>query len=411
MKKSGWGILFLLVSGLALSQQIVEERFVINVEVPVRVFQGSKFIDTLTMADFELLEDGKPQTLEAVYLVKRRAIERRDEVKRFTPQTNRSFFLIFEVSEYTPKMGEALDYFLRDVIMPGDSLTIGTPMKSYKLKSRAFELRTREEIARQLKGILRRDTVTGSMEYRDIIDDLEGLAQSITVGLSTNADPMAGRVLELENVAVEYEGRTFDEQLNLYAATLARLDSLRTVDQAQMLRFADILKAEAGQKYVYMFYEREFVPKIQPRLLYQYIDIHQDRPDVNMTIQGIFEFYKRDVPFDVAKVKRAFADASTAIHFLLITSPAKQSSVIVYTEQSEDIFSAFTQMAEATGGFTQNSANPVALMTQAVEASETYYLLYYTPRPYVKDGKFHTIAVRLKDKDRRVVHRVGYFAD
>ena len=314
MKKSARIVLGLALAGLALAQQVVEERVtVVNVEIPVRVFQGDRFVDNLTISDFELLENGKPQTLEAVYLVKRRAIERRDEVKRFAPQTNRSFFLIFEISEYTPRIGDALDYFLRDVIMPGDSLTVGTPMKSYRLKPKAFEARSREEISAQLKTILRRDTIQGSTEYRDIIQDLEGLAQAITVGLSTGADNMAGRMLTLENAGIEFQGgQTFDEQLNIYAQTLSRLDVLRSVDQGQLLAFADVLKTEACQKYVYMFYEREFVPKIQPRLLYQYIDLHQDRPDINQTIQGIFEFYKRDVPFDVAKVKRSFADASTA---------------------------------------------------------------------------------------------------
>jgi hypothetical protein len=412
MKKRGWGV-FLLLAGLAAGQQVVEEKVtVINVEVPVRVFKGSHFVDNLTIADFELLENGKPQTLEAVYLVKRRAIERRDEVKRFTPQTNRSFFLIFEISEFTPKMGEALDFFLRDVIMPGDSLSVGTPMKSYRLKPRAFEVRSREEISQQLKSLLRRDTLQGSSEYRDIIGDLEGLAQSITVGLSGNEDEMAGKILSIENKSLEFQGgATFDEQLNVYAMTLARLDSIRGVDQKRMLEFANFLKTEAGQKYVYMFYEREFVPKIQPRLLYQYIDAHQDRPDINQSIQGIFEFYRRDIPFDVARIKESFADASTAIHFLLLTPTARHSSVVVYTEQSEDIFSAFSEMALATGGFIQNSANPVALMRDAVEASETYYLLYYTPRPYTKDGTFHKITVRVKDGTNRVVHRAGYFAN
>ena len=412
MKKSTRLFVVLALAGLALAQQVIEERVtVVNVEVPVRVFRGDRFVDDLTIDDFELLENGRPQTLEAVYLVKRRAIERRDEVKRFTPQTNRSFFLIFETSEYMPKMGEALDYFLRDVIMPGDSLTVGTPMKSYRLKPKAFEARSREEIASQLKGILIRDTMQGSSEYRDVIRDLEGLAQAISLGLSDNQDPMAEKILTIDNAGIEFQGgATFDEQLNVYANTLARLENLRSVDQGQLLRFADVLKTEGGQKYVYMFYEREFVPKIQPRILYQYIDAYQDRPDINQTIQGIFEFYKRDVPFDVAKVKQAFADASTAIHFLLMTPPAKMSSVVAYTEQSEDIFSAFSEMAVATGGFIQNSANPVALMKGAVESSETYYLLYYTPRPYVKDGTFHEIKVRIKGGGR-VVHRLGYFAN
>ena len=67
---------------------------------------------------------------------------------------------------------------MRDVIMPGDSLTVVTPMKTYRLKPKAFEVRSREEISANLKGLLRRDAVIGSSEYRNIIADLENLAQA-----------------------------------------------------------------------------------------------------------------------------------------------------------------------------------------------------------------------------------------
>ena len=53
----------------------------------------------------------------------------------------------------------------------------------------------------------------------------------------------------------------------------------------------------------------------------------------------------------------------------------------------------------------------MALMKDAVESSENYYLLYYIPRPYVKDGKFRSLIVRVKRPGVRVVHRMGYFAD
>jgi len=42
---------------------------VVNVEVPTRVFKDNKFLDTLTIDDFEVLEDGIPQKLQAMYLI------------------------------------------------------------------------------------------------------------------------------------------------------------------------------------------------------------------------------------------------------------------------------------------------------------------------------------------------------
>jgi hypothetical protein len=58
-----------------------------------------------------------------------------------------------------------------------------------------------------------------------------------------------------------------------------------------------------------------------------------------------------------------------------------------------------------------SSANPLFLFRQAVEASETYYLLYYSPKDYKVDGRFRNIQVKVKNRDYRVIHRAGYFAN
>ena len=43
------------------------ESVVVNIEVPVRVLKKDAFVDGLSLADFEVYEDGVRQTLEAVY--------------------------------------------------------------------------------------------------------------------------------------------------------------------------------------------------------------------------------------------------------------------------------------------------------------------------------------------------------
>ena len=75
---------------------------VINIEVPVRVFAGGRLVTDLTIDDFELLEDGKPQRLEAVYFVKRH-VERRSEAKRFAPHTSRKFSFSSRSAAMTPR--------------------------------------------------------------------------------------------------------------------------------------------------------------------------------------------------------------------------------------------------------------------------------------------------------------------
>jgi hypothetical protein len=80
-------------------------------------------------------------------------------------------------------------------------------------------------------------------------------------------------------------------------------------------------------------------------------------------------------------------------------------------EQTEDIFAPFREMARATGGYSASTANIAAAMRAAIEASENYYLLYYTPADYRADGRFRTITVKVKAEGARVSHRLGYIAD
>lgn len=407
MRKSLW-LLFIL--GIALSvfpQQLTEESVVINVEVPVRVFTGDRFIDHLTINDFELYEDGIPQNIEAVYLVKKRNIERSEEKKRFSPDTARNYYLFFEISDYTAKLGSAVQHFVNNVLDPVDLLTIVTPVKTYQLRGKALEVKSREDVTSQLKGLLRKDAMTGSSEYRNIIQDLSSLAQSLAADISNDNSLKISSELSGEKRA----GESVGEQLARYEELLSRLEVLRRVDQKKLLDFADYLEDKEGQKYVYLFYQREYVPQIDPRILDQYINLYQDNPNIQQTISNVFDFFRRDITFDIEVVKQAYANSSIAIHFLFISTPIHQTYGIRFQERSEDIFSAFDQMAKATGGYIQSSANPESLFRKALESAENYYLLYYTPRNYRRDGAFRNIRVAVKEGGYRLTHRVGYIAN
>lgn len=415
MKKLISVAFLVILSTAALPQQsFIEQSLVINIEVPVRVFQGSTFVDGLTIKDFELFEEGVPQKIDAVYLVKKRSIERSDERKRFRPETQRNFFLFFEISEYTPKMGEALDYFMKNVVLPGDKLYVVTPLKSYRLKEDSLEAKSSEDIAEEIKGLLRKDALSGNSEYRSALRDLAGLAKSLAVSLETGdlggmgggADPK-----QVDSFTDDYPLMELDEKLILYTSLLDKLEILRQVDELRLLDFAKFLDNLPGQKYVYLFHQEEFIPQVEPRLLDQFMDEYQDRPDIIQTVTNIFTLYKRDISFDVNRIKQAYADSSVAIHFLYITRPPENVFSIQMEEHSEDIYGAFREIVQATGGYFESSGNPSASFQRALESSENYYLVYYTPKDYAGDGTFKEIEVRVRDKDYRVLHRAGYFSD
>ncbi len=411
MKKACLFLCAVLMGISVFPQELQEESFVVNIEVPVRVFKGDTFVDDLSIDDFEVFEDGVPQKIEAVYLIRKRNVERSEEKRRFTPEINRNYYLFFEITEYDPRIGKAIEYFIQNVVLPIDNLVVVTPMKTYRMKRKTFELIPKDKVVSQLIEIIRKDALVGSSEYKTIIEDISAVARS----MSTALNPTTGgdsEITPLDDSSSDVtRGMSMEEQIMMYSTLLSKLENIRRVDQNKLMNFANYLKDKAGQKYVFMFYQKEFIPQIDPRILDQSITEFNDRPDIVQGLTGIMDLYKRDVSFDVKTVQQAYADSSIAIHFLFLTNPPQNKEGVYFEEHSEDIFSAFRQMANATGGFSESSMNPDYLMRKAVEASENYYLLYYSPNEYTADGKFREIEVRIKKTGHQVSHRAGYFAN
>jgi hypothetical protein len=181
----------------------------------------------------------------------------------------------------------------------------------------------------------------------------------------------------------------------------------------RLIDIAKYLKDREGQKYVFIFYQREFLPQIDNKIWAQASIVSQDVDGANLNhlLADVMNYYNQDISVDVNRIRQAYADASTSVHFLFITKPTDHMAGVSFVERSNDVFTPLFEMAKASGGFAESSANPDYLFKKAVEASENYYLLYYTPKNYSGDGKFKTIKVRVKGKGFKVVHRLGYFSN
>lgn len=401
--------LCLILLGLSVfSQEASQRAMVINIEVPVRVFKNGDFVKNLTIDDFEIFEEDVPQKIEAAYFIKKRTVERSEEKQRFLPSTDRTFFLIFEISAYTPEIGDAIDYFHQDVLMPGDDLIVVTPLSTYKLRSELLESRPKKELSKQLKEILRKDTLVGNADYRGAVQELVGVAKSLAA--NSPGGYASSPAQQVDYTFSVLGPMSAEKQLMKYLNILQRIRKLRHVDQQKLLDFIKILEEGDGQKYVFLLYERESIPRIEPGILSKYVAAFQDKPHV---LQGLFSMShtsRRDISFDVDLVKHAYADSSISVHFLFLTPAVKQVQGVYFQERSEDIYGAFREMADATGGFVDTSANPTSSLKRAVDASENFYLLYYSPADDQQDGRFREIRVRVKDKGAKVVHRMGYYS-
>jgi VWFA-related protein len=366
--------------------QLQHQALAINIEVPVRVFKGDKFIDDLTLADFELYEDDVLQKIEAVYLIKKTTVSREERPKkpaalpqRFSPPTARHLVLIFELTEYFPRIREVVEYLFQKVVTPEDTLLVATPVKTYTLPTSAWQKRKREEITAELLSRIKKDLIWGNRDYQRLYKDIERM-------FSGYRDPAD------ETWKIRYE------------MLLRKLLSFRFLDENQFRKFRDYLQDKEGQKYVFLFYQEEKIPVI---------------PEVEEL------FFRELVSYttmaaEIEKIKRLFAHSSIAINFIYL-SPKKlrqltpdalnPGSFKTVARSLDEVFTVFQGMAEATGGLVQTSANVAAAFQRAAEASENYYLLYYSPRNKAADGGLRRIKVKVKRPGCRVMYRLGYFAN
>jgi VWFA-related protein len=168
-------------------------------------------------------------------------------------------------------------------------------------------------------------------------------------------------------------------------------------DEGKLIEFKDKLKDIEGQKYVFLFYQQLLIP------------LHR----------GISYIGEQLISFDIKKIKQIFSDSSIFINFIFLTKAQihqldvtrKSRTNKKLIDISSAIFGAFYEMAKATGGITDTSANIASSFQRASISSENYYLLYYTPKNYQTDGKFKNIKVKVKGKNYRITHRAGYLAD
>jgi len=390
----------LAVLAFVLSPALSQEKGPVPVTVAVRVFDGGQFVEGLALRDFELLENGVPQRIDALFKVDRNAVTRQEGEGPALPVTARRFYLLFQMYEYNPKVSEALRYFFNNALLPGDTMEIQTSMRNYMLTPAAFAKKPKDVLAKEMDDIVRKDINQGNFVYKGLMRDLRRMVQGIE-GLN----PVAGGDEE-SDASVSTFGLEY--LLNQYKDSLHKLEGLRTLDQDKIVGFAQALRKLDGRKFVFFFYQQEFRPEISPSMFNTLIDNNQESQNILADLHDLFQTHHQNISLDQQKIVQAYCDSSADLNFLFMNRTPERLGGITMRDQSQDVFKIFAQAATATGGIAESTQDPTAAIQDALKASETYYLLSYTPASAAKDGEFRTISVKVKDKDYKVFNRRGY---
>jgi hypothetical protein len=367
----------------------------------VRVYDGNTFVPDLTLKDFAVLEAGFMVEPTALLYVRKDTIERQEGSMDVLPNLSRQITLLFRMSDYSKKVAEGLDAFFKTGLLPGDSLEIQTPMKNYRLSPDSLASKPRDVLAKELSELIRKDIVQGGMAYNSLMRDLKRIVRQIGG---------TGRTGLEDTEADVDDGSSLEMRLMNYTDNLQKMERMRVLSEDGLVSFASKLKSQPGQKFVYYFFQREFRPEISSNTIDQLVMGNQDRPDILAGVQTIFQMYSRSITLNHQRLKEAFADSEAHFNFLFMNTQPERISGVIMREQSEDIFKALTTVVQATGGIADTSQNPAASFKTTLKESENYYILYFKPASAAPPGTFMDLAVKVKNRDYRVVHRAGYLA-
>ncbi|MFC2161717.1 hypothetical protein ACFLRX_08720 [Acidobacteriota bacterium] len=392
------------------SQEEKQKAVVINIEVPVRVYDGKEFIDSLSIDDFEIYENGILQNLEALYLFNGSETNRREDISNISRNQNRHFYFLMQIIDYHPKITDAIHYYFENVLTPNDTLTVITHMKTYTLSLQAMELKTKEKLANEMISLIRSDTQQGNSNYKTLINSLRRIIRALLsacrVTLSNSAQ--AGELMSYGDEGLNSMG--VHNLLTQYRRDLNQLDDVRILDENTLKGFAEELKRQGGRKNVFLFYQREYKPELEDRYLNMLMSTYHDDNTVQSLIQDVFTTYNRKINLDTEGLKRACADSGALFNFIYSDNLAAKATGIKMRDQSDDFYFLFSSLALATGGKVATSFDPLLGFLEVLESSEKYYLLYYSPSNPSEDGMFRSITVKLKNLRYSVSHRMGYFA-
>jgi hypothetical protein len=265
-----------------------------------------------------------------------------------------NYFLIFQLTEYNPKIADAVDYFFKEILKPEDQLSILSPLKPYNYSQKTRQTHPKEKLIEMTKKILKRDITSNAANYQQVLNLMTQLVVSIAQDTGTGSSSLGGSMLASQKKAY----------LVNYRQLLENLHNLRKLNEALFLKLADLFSKTKGNNRIYIFYQKE----------------HRIIPD-QKTMDALLE--DRELKFDASevfiqdstkefmnleRVSNALKKSSVTLNFFYLNKNVKRRRYIEFKEFSGDIYNVFSKLAKATGGTVISTSKPEAALKKVTEA-------------------------------------------
>ncbi|MCP4216807.1 MAG: hypothetical protein GY765_19305 [bacterium] len=389
-----------------VDQRLKEEVEVVNIEIPVRVYQKKKQVKGLKKDDFKILIEGKEVPINGFYEVRRTL---KTDGKKSSP---RMFALIFNVSSYTLEMEQSVDTLFRKLIRPGDRLMIMT--NNFLMKNHIVHDPKEEKT--KLQKILKLELARARVKLSQIESGLRYLAMTFKsdAGASNAIKPRLASIAAAVN-----QGRL---AIVIRRFIVEYLDIMRECKslffdptEAQYLEIAETLRAQSGDKWVLNFYQTPKFPQLKMTIdaviykrIEDYYKFARKPNDFQFDVQA-----KIGIP-DLSKVdniSRILLSTGASFHSMLLRNfTSKYLDEFTYQPIAVDAEYISRRVTKKTNGITFASDNIEKFLNRVTRKTDVYYVMTYVPPKDYKKGK--KIKILPKNKLHKTVydnlHRAWY---
>jgi VWFA-related protein len=387
-----------------------EEARVVVVEVPVNVVtRDGKPVEGLKAEDFEVFDDGKPQTITGFEVLDQRKPlpPPAPGEPPINPAASRHFLIVFDLSFASAQGVVRARHSARDFVVSRMKELDTAAVATYSVET-GFRLvvgftSDRSQLATAIDTLGLPNLVQRSVDPLALLVTQPNQVMDNPFA-TTGGDPGSGLDAAMgeaiENLQTMYER----SQRAIYRDRVSRmLDSFA--------KLAVSLDAVPGRKHILYLSEG-----FDSRELSGATSANAGAKEAEWAIRGQTwkidndsRYGNTDLRSQMTRALALFNRSDCIIHSVDIGG-LRAGVAMTSGEAPVDGQDSLFYMADQTGGqFLKNANEMGSLMDQLLDRTGLIYLLAFQPVRVPENGKFHTLKVRVKNKSYQVSARSGYY--
>ncbi|MBN1197204.1 MAG: hypothetical protein JXA62_07340 [Candidatus Aminicenantes bacterium] len=384
-----------LTSAPPQEKEVLEKIDVSRSALNVRVFSNNKPVKGLNKEDFRLLVDGRSTPIQYVqeHVLRIDPVDSHADITG-TPDDERFFLLLFNISDHTIDMKPALHALFARVLRPGDRYMLMT--NRFTLNSRLIRdpQMEKEKVAQILeveKSRARAHFVWMRQALLTIYTDYKDMRVS-----------SGGEAGGAEDLAREVFITNYSDFVQSFRTRFLRLD------ETEYLQLGRYLNSQPGEKYVINFFQMSYLPQVKPFSA------------LEAQLEGAMRYHDlvqaMSVPDEIEEIDlaRTFLDSGAAFHTVLMGS----SNQIIQDMDGNFDFkpltlnsqNLLTRISNATGGAVLRTNDLEHFFNELFFKEDVFYTLFFKENK-TSQTVSRAIQVTVPGRDFRTVYNRGTLGD